>query len=327
MSARLTLLVLALFAGFPTAAQPVSPPLPVVMPPIPPSPIEEFRKWLRLPVEEREKSIADYSEDKKIVLRQKLQEYEAMTVEQRERRLQMLELRWYLRPLMNSAAEQRGNYLDMIPDRLHGTIAARLQRWDGLPVETRRELLASDDTRELVTRHFVHLRRATGQAQETHPLNESQRTVLQESLKRWHESSPAHRERMGNHLASFFESSKSDQDRALDQLSESERGEIQKTLDAFAGLSPEHRRACVHSFQKFATMTPLERGAFLRNAERWQQMTLQEREAWKRLVPKLPPMPPAPAVIPPLPQATLLHGENLATVSRPPPAILSEPMD
>ena len=312
MSARLSILLfLSLLCGAVHAQAPAAP-LPVVMPPIPPSPISQFRQWLRLPAADREKPLADYTESKRMILRQKLQEYEAMSPEQRERRLQMLELRWYLRPLMSAAPEQRGDYHEMMPPRLHETITSRLEKWDALAPETRREMLANEDSRELVTRHFVQLRRTPVQAQDLHPLDAGQRALLQENLKRWNQTSPAQREKMGDHLATFFDLSRPDQDRALGQLSDAERQEMQKTLDAFAQLSSEHRRACVDSFQKFATMTPRERGAFLKNAARWQQMSVQDRETWRRLVSKLPPMPPTPIVIPPFPQTSLPAGETLA---------------
>lgn len=313
MSARFFILVLVLvLCDSPLAAQPAQAPLPVLMPPIPPSPIEQFRQWLRMPASDREKSLGEYPEAKQAILRQKLQAYEAMPPDQRERRLRMLELRWYLRPLMNSAPQQRGDYLSMIPVRLHELVTTRLQQWDNLPTETRMEILASDEARELATRHFVQLRRNPVRTQDLLPLNEQQRATLQDNLKHWNQTSPSHRQKMGAHLASFFELPKSVQERTLGQLSEADRLEMQQTLDAFARLSPESRRACVNSFQKFAIMTPEERGAFLRNAARWQQMSAQERETWRRLVTMLPPMPPEPPVIPPLPRASLPPGVNLA---------------
>ena len=109
MSSRiLAFLAVALLCGSLHAAESAQPPIPVLMPPIPPSPIDQFRQWLRMAAPEREKSLAEYPEAKQATLRQKLQAYESMPPEQRERRLRMLELRWYLRPLMNSAPEQRG---------------------------------------------------------------------------------------------------------------------------------------------------------------------------------------------------------------------------
>src|SRR5688500_2371087 len=63
------------------------------------SPIEYFRELLALPVAEQERSIADRSDEQKKILRAKLKEYESMTPEERELRLAVTELRWYLVPL------------------------------------------------------------------------------------------------------------------------------------------------------------------------------------------------------------------------------------
>lgn len=314
MSARILIfLLIGLLCGTARAAESVQAPMPVLMPPIPPSPIDQFRQWLRMPAPDREKTLREYPEAKQVVLRRKLLAYEAMPAEQRERRLRMLELRWYLRPLMSAPPQQRGDYLKMIPVRLHDLVTSRIEHWDALAANTRADILASDQAREMVTRYFVHLRRPPITAQELHPLDARQRAQLQQNLKVWKETSPSHRERMGRQLSAFFELPKADQNKALGQLSEGDRREMQKTLDAFERLSPEQRRACVESFQKFASMTPRERGAFMRNAARWQEMTLQERETWKRLVQELPPMPPEPLPVPPSPQAALPPGDKLAT--------------
>src|ERR1041385_3457734 len=87
---------LMLFPGRVHAAQL---PEPEVEPPIPPSPVDEFRQWLRMTAEQREKELQQWPDDKRVVLRHKLRVYEQFSVEERERRLRMLELRWYLRPL------------------------------------------------------------------------------------------------------------------------------------------------------------------------------------------------------------------------------------
>lgn len=288
------------------------------MPPIPPSPIQEFRNWLKMSETDRETELQKYSAEKQVVLRQKIQAYAAMPLEQRERRLRMLELRWYLRPLMGVAPEQRGNYLEMMPPRLHQLVTVRLQQWDQLDAATRKEILANDDAREMATRYFVHIRRNGGQGTlAPHPLDPAKRAELQEKLKLWSETTPARRDRMAVQLSAFFELPKPDQAKTLENFSETDRQEMQRALDVFAKLPPQNRKLCVESFQKFATMSPAERGEFLRKAERWQQMTTEERETWKSLVTKLPPMPPDPAELPlpPRPQAQFLQGRTVATAT------------
>ena len=316
MRTRLSILffLVTAYASCFAQAQPLpQPPAPLLMPPIPPSPIDEFRRWLRMPQPEREDHLAGYPEEKRLVLGQKLEAYAAMPAEQRERRLTMLELRWYLRPLMGVAPAQRGNFLSMIPPRLHEIVTSRLARWDQLDANTRAEILANDDAREMVTRYFAYVRRSPASAQAFSPLDSTQQAELREKLKYWQSTTPAQRERMGRQLEAFFEMPKSAQEKTLGHLSETERQEMQRTLRAFANLTPEHRRACVESFQKFASMAPGERAEFLRKAERWQEMSAQERETWKRLVNKLPPMPPLPVPIPPLPGASLPQAPSLAT--------------
>jgi hypothetical protein len=290
--------------GASAAGQPIpSAPMPIQMPPLPPSPIDQFRQWLKVPVGEREQALAEYPESKRAILREKLRLYEAMPAEQRERRLKMLELRWYLRPLMSLSPGQRGDSLKMIPPRLQGLVSERIAQWDRMDPQVRQEILANEDARELVTGYFVHIRRNPVTGPDLHPLDEKKRAELQNALKRWNQTSPVQRANMSAQLTAFFELPRTAQQKTLGAFPESERIEMQKTLDAFARLSPQYRRICVDSFGKFATMSPRERASFLRNAERWQQMSPEEREAWRKLVTKLPPMPPEPIPAPPRPPA------------------------
>src|SRR5688500_16766067 len=94
-------------------------------PPMPRSPIEDFRRWLAMAPTDRERELAGYSEAKREVLRRKLQAYEQMPVAERDYRLRALELRWYLQPLMNAAPAERGNYLNVVPQRLHAAVTNR----------------------------------------------------------------------------------------------------------------------------------------------------------------------------------------------------------
>jgi len=215
-----------------------------------------------------------------------------MPAAERDYRLRALELRWYLRPLLNLPAPERGNYLQIIPERLHAAVTNRLSRWDSLDTAARREFLADEAKRELVTGYFTQPRRPPNPPMPGAPLPPG----LDQHFRRWDNSSPT---RLAFHITNFFEMPKADQLKALNYFSETERAEIQKTLDAFARLSPADRLECVQSFQRFANMSREERSSFLRNAARWQQLTPEERAAWRDLVTKLPPMPPEPVLAPP----------------------------
>lgn len=282
-------------------------------PPLPPSPIEDFRRWLKMEPAARDKELAGYPEEKRTILRQKLESYEAMRPGDREARLQLLELRWYLQPLMSMPATNRANHLNVIPSHLHGALKARLKHWDGLNEATRQEILADPKKRELAMRYFVLPRRAQIMPPPFPTDSRAAAPELQAHFKRWEHKSPAARAKMSAHLAQFFQMPGDEQREALNSFPESERQEMQKTLDAFAQLSPETRRACVNSFQRFATMSPENRASFLRNAARWQQLTAQERAAWRDLVEKVPPLPPVPFPSPPMPQTPRRDsGSNVA---------------
>jgi hypothetical protein len=307
-------LLLAATFGIQAAAPATShdqPPLP----PIPPSPVQQFRSWLDMPEAERDKALAEWPVEKQKILREKLAFYQGLPASQRDRRLNMLELRWYLRPLMRLPPDQRAATLQSVPAPIQPMVMERLDAWDKLGAQTRAELLDNEETHELVMAHFAQIRRGVPQNEILGALDEPRRLRLQSALDTWnHAQTSSERRQRATQLAQFFEMPRAEQSKTLSGLSPAEQAEIQRTLDAFAQLAPQQRRACVNSFQKFATMTPEERGSFLRNAARWQAMTPQERQTWKQLVTKLPPMPPEPVAFPPIPQVSN-PARNLATTN------------
>jgi hypothetical protein len=306
---RLAVAVIAVlaFAQFVSVAEPPKPP--GGPPPLPGSPIQEFREWLAMKPEERVKAVQGWPAEKQKVLLAKLRAYEVLPAAERERRLQILELRWYLRPLMGMNAEERKPALALVPAELRALVLERLKSWDALDAESRKEILASDDARELVTRYFLQVQQGHSPEQIKIGLPPEKRQELERALSTWNSLSLATRTRTAAQLTAFFRLSSEQQARTVEQFPESERQEIQKTLDAFAKLPAEQRRVCVESFEKFTLMPPPERASFLRNAARWEAMTPQERATWKQLVTKLPPLPPVPLREPPTPQASLpAHG-------------------
>ncbi|HEX7859452.1 MAG TPA: DUF3106 domain-containing protein [Verrucomicrobiae bacterium] len=313
MAARVSILFLfALMVGTIGAAESAP-----VRPPAPPSPIEDFRRWLQMPEADREKELAGYPEPKREVLRKKLGAYEGMTAEQREARLINLELRWYLQPLMKVSPADRGNYLRLIPERLHSLVQERLAHWDQMDERTRTEILADERKRELATRYFVHARRKTTNAT-TARVMPPMPPRLQEHFARLDQQGNAARAKIPLHLNNFFAMTPEAQRAALLALSESERQEMQKTLEAFARLSRSDRELALISFGKFANLPPEERADFQRNAARWQEFTPEERASWRELVRQLPPMPPMPVPRPPMPAG---GGKKVATTNQNAPGV------
>src|SRR4051794_15374769 len=94
-------------AALPSPAQPVAvaPPLPSV--PTLKSPVDRFRELLALSPMERRRSLTNRPIDLQRRTLAKLREYDALSPNERQLRLQATELRWYLRPLMELSPTNR----------------------------------------------------------------------------------------------------------------------------------------------------------------------------------------------------------------------------
>lgn len=276
-----------------TMAQPAPAP---ATPPLPQSPVEQFRKWLEMPPAERARALAEWPSEKREVLIRKLADYEKLPADERERRLTMVELRFYLRPLMTVGGATNRNLL-LVPDRLRPLVAQRLARWDSLEPAVQKEILERDEA----INYFARLRVPPTPFQ-LKAANSAERARLEKHLDTWRNLSDNNRKRISLQLNDFFDLPKTEQSKAMENFPPGERDEIQKTLQAFASLPSEQKRICIDSFHRFTSMTAAERSQFLKNAARWQAMSPEDRELWKRLVTKLPPMPPDPKIIPPIPR-------------------------
>lgn len=274
------------------------PSLPVIQ-----SPIEYFRELLVLPAVERERSINTRSDEQKKILRAKLKEYESMTAEDRELRLAVTELRWYLVPLMRTAPENRVERLENIPDEKRTLVEDRLQRWDKLSRDQQKEFLES----EMTVNYFLRLQASTPEEQTNllQSVSSEYRKKLESELERWGSLHSEDRDRMNERFQEFFELSPAEKEKTLSTLSQAERAQMEKTLASFQSLSADQRRNCIRSFDKLASMNARDRIQFLRKAEAWEKMSPTDRSAWRELVRSLPQMPPLPPGMnmapPPLP--------------------------
>lgn len=260
-------------------------------PPLPKPPIVYFRELLALRPEELEQSLADKPEAQRNFLKAKLQEYTSLNPEEREARLRATELRWYLRPLMETHPTNRIPSLTAIPDDYRPLVEKRLEQWDLLPLELQREVLEN----EWLIQHFPpgESGTPTQQVAVRQGVAPDRREELERDLARWLALPQEKRQRMCDRFQQFFELPPEEKAKTLNALPEEERRQMEKTLRAFEQLPPAQRRLCINSFSKFANMTPDERAHFLKNAERWKEMTPEERRTWRTLVTRLPPLPPA----------------------------------
>jgi hypothetical protein len=281
-----------------------SPPAGANLPPFPQSPVGQFRDWLKLDEANRAAALSDKPEPVRRILLAKLAEYDAMDLEQREVRLRATELQYYVRPMLQSSPHERSRRLDQLPEEYRPLAEERLAQWDALEAATRAELL----TNAWAIRYFVRLETSADAEQPAfgQELSPQRRTQFETELTRWKALPPAQRRDLSRAFHQFFELPVAKQHRALDSLPESERLQIEATLQAFAQLAPSQRQACLDSFRRFAGLTPDQRTDFLRSAERWRNMSPDDRATWRRLVTQLPPLPPLPpprpGTLPPLPR-------------------------
>jgi hypothetical protein len=264
-----------------------------VLPPIPKSPVSEFREWLLFDPAKREEALAKKTPAQRETLRAKLREYSAMRAEERESRLQLVELRWYLRPLLDSPGGDRAKDLASVPTQIRPLVEARLKQWDALKPEVRREILEND----WALQTFVRLRAGSKSPDKlVRPV--ALQPALEEKLRRWENLKPEQRENLVRHFDRFFQLSEREKEKTLESLSEEERAEMQRTLKTFESLSSDQRAMCISSFAKFANMSPQQRLQLLHNAEEWRNLPGEDRAAWRDLVKALPPIP---DMAPPMP--------------------------
>ena len=293
-------LSLLLFAGLAHGAEPSSPQLPPV-PVANPGPVEFFRNLLEMAPAERADAIQDRSPEQRSLIQSKIGEYLAMPSQEREVRLRVTQLRYYLRPLLSIPAENRAPYLEAIPESDEDLIRARLDQWDQMSPEDQQEMLRSEEVLNYLTR--PETRNLPPLPPGFDPEFDRRRQRLEASLERWRSLPEDRRQRVMIRFGEFFTLSDREKDDILDPLTEAQRQQMNAALAQYHRLTPAQRQQCIQSFRKLAGMSPEERMRFLHSAEKWKQMSEDERQAWRNIVSKVPPTPPLPpgAQLPPLP--------------------------
>ena len=279
-------------------------------PPLPKPPVELFRALLAMPPGELHQWLASRSPEAQKSILAKVREYEAMSPDQRELRLRVTELRWYLLPLLSAPATNRTERLELVPSDLRKLVEDRLAQWDKLSGEAQKQVLENEST---VQFYFEWAASTPAHRAETMTnIAPAMRQNLESGLQRWRSLAPEQRQEVVNRVREFFDVTPAEKKTILDTLSEPERIQIEKTLQTFAGLTPAQRIQCLNSFQKFASLSPEERRQFLMNAERWKLLTPAERQSWRSLVSNLSNQPPLPPGLssPPLPPPMHMRGAS-----------------
>jgi hypothetical protein len=284
------------------------------------TPVAYFRGLLGMTPAERERVLADKSEEKRQQVLAKVREYEALPADVREERLLQTELHWRLLVLLRLDPVERRSRLQEISPMYQPMILSQLTRWDELPGDVRKALLEKESFLRTYVQWQGHS--ASAQADILGSLPVEQRAHWTEELNRWQRMPENRREELNRAFRQFFYLTEQEKNETIQSLSETERLQMEQALQSFASLPPAQQRECVDSFGKFAAMSTEERNQFLQNAAKWEAMTAAERQLWRALVTKLPPMPPMPSdyyesKLPPMPPnwpgAPQRTGESAAT--------------
>lgn len=266
------------------------------------SPVAIFRELLAMEPAERNKTLADRTEESRKRILAKIREYQSLKPEERELRLKVTELGYYLRPLMRTPATNRAAQVALIPAGYRELVQVRLEKWDRLAPVTQQKLLQN----EAAIRSLTELTNGIS-------TNMVRSVMLRNTINNWNRLSDKEQKELRENFDYFFQLKPAERQQAIQILSKEEQEQIAATLRKFKELTPDQRTQCVQSFEKLAAMSPTERRQFFKNAERWEMMTPKEREDWRMLVKTAPLLPPMNA-FPPLPQAaSLAHKKPIAT--------------
>lgn len=270
----------------------------VSTPPLPPQakPFTEFfRKLLSCTPAEQEKLLTAKSPAARLVLQQKLDEYKALPLDEREARLRMLDLRSYLSPLLSMPPSDRVELLARIPAADRPVVEARLRLWDGLPPELQKEVC----TNETAITYVV----VGGVPRPAQPvLIPGRRQQIETAVSRWKTLPEQRQVEIYAQLQRAVVMSAPRRPPTPPAVPEMDRQQMQIILQKLDQMPPNQRSLCLSGFQKFATLSEQERLQFLRNAARWQAMSLRERHTLSNLTQRLPPAPPGLLLIgPPTP--------------------------
>jgi hypothetical protein len=268
-----------------------------IQPPMPPSPIAEFRGWLKQSPEDRQLALAKRSDQSRRLIKQKLDEYSALSEAERERRLNATELQWYVTHLLKMPKARRDAAVREAPPLWQPMILERLTAWDKMPPGLQKEALDHQMVVEYLSTP------ASQRESMLRSLPSAERAALSERIEQWKILPAVERSRLDERVNEFFNMNRERQQRALDSFSDTDRKSMQDALDAFRVLNPQQRDLCIKAFaqfaDRFAAMSRPEQIAFLKNAERWREMSPKEREMWRKVVAVVPPMPPWPVELPP----------------------------
>jgi hypothetical protein len=272
-------------------------------PPLPPikCPVTTFREWLAKTPSDREKDLTNRPPAVAKRILAKLQEYDAMKPDERELRLRMTELRWYMLYFLEAPVGNRAAQMAMVPEADRQLLSDRLQQWDILPPGEQAEILKYEHAMESFTAKNLEGDPSSKPIMTTSSPQARQEAV--ENLDNFLKLPPEQRQQMYASFQRFFELTDEEKQKTIGVLPLPQRVRMAAALRTFEKLPKSERDQCIEAFNKFSNLSEPERQEFMQNAERWRALSPAERQAWRTLVNTLTPMPPLPPGLatPPMP--------------------------
>ncbi len=132
---------------------------------------------------ERKQALTNRSPESRSQILAKVREYESLKPDDRELRLRVTELRWYLRPLMTAPATNRAAQLALIPEPNRKLVEDRLREWDKVPPDVQKELLGIEPTLQ----YFAEIEGRSEQQRQQILTNISpaRREMLEKGIQQW----------------------------------------------------------------------------------------------------------------------------------------------
>jgi hypothetical protein len=277
-------------------------------PPLPTSPVNNFRFWLNLAPAERAPLLAKMSDAERKALEAKLAYYDSLPVDARDLRLRETQLHWQLLELMKLPPSQRAERLAQVPASQRELVQSRLKQWDALPAAKQKTFLENEDVIGVYLQMQEAPPRERGQVLTSMPPDV--RMPLEQRLQKWNNLPPVQRQEMSDRFAEMFQLEDREKEKIIAALPEDVRKQFDQLNDSLKNLPPEERKRCTAALNKFLKMSPEDQTRFLANAARWQKMSEKEHNTWRHIVNKVPQIPPLPPGFEPPVPPPLLVGTN-----------------
>jgi hypothetical protein len=257
------------------AQPPQTPVASLPFPPLPQSPVAIFRMLLATNEEGRTQWITKWKPAQRQYLESKVAEFTKLAADEREMRLQTLELRWYLPQLMTMTPAERTARLASIPPPQRSMLQTKLATWDIQPPDIKKDLL---DHVQVVSMVMFP---SPGSEKAWSGLPAERQEELRRQFENLNALPEERRERILAHFKLYFEFTPAEKNKALQRLTIAQRIQMQKTLAPFEILPPPLREKALTGVQKFSELSPADRALFLQSAARWEKISEAEREKWR----------------------------------------------